>query len=308
MTELDEATRRLVRGARLPPFLYAIGPADARRAFGLIQTPPGELPDLVHRTVELAAPGGPVAIHLLIPREPAPAPRPVILYAHGGGWLIGGWATHHRLAVRMCRDTGAIVVMPEYTRVPEARHPVAVSQVAATLAWIRAGGLPARADLDRVALAGDCAGATMTLSVALRDRAAGHPALRAQVLLNPMGRPAPQDRSARQFATGAGLRLADVRDLHQRYAPDRYADPLAATDLAGLPPTLLITAEADVTRDVAERLGARLRAAGVAVTAARYLGTVHDFAVLDALRWTPAAIAALGQVAEHLRRAFGEPP
>ncbi|MEU8242576.1 alpha/beta hydrolase fold domain-containing protein [Actinoplanes missouriensis] len=305
MTPLDEAARMLVDGSRLPPFHYAIGPDDARRALRLVQAPPAAMPGVEHRVVAVPTAAGDLTTHVLTPSGPPAAPRPIILYAHGGGWLTGGWETHHRLAVRMCRDTGAIVVMPAYTRVPEARHPVATGQLAAALGWIRAG-LPAGADLpadrDRIALVGDCAGATMTLELALREGGAA----RTLVLLYPLGLPAAGDRSAQAFATGAGLRLADVRHLHQRYAPRAgYPDPLAAEDVRGLPPTLLITAEVDPTRDTAERLGARLRAAGVPVTAARYLGTVHDFAVLDALRWTPAAEAALGQVTDHLRDAFG---
>lgn len=306
MTQLDDAARRLVEGARVPPFLYAIGPADARRALDLMQAPPDDPPDIAHHTARVATVHGPVPVHVLTPRGPATEARPVVLYAHGGGWTVGGYATHHRLATTLCRETGAVVVLPEYTRVPEARHPVAVEQLAGTLAWIRGGGLPVAADRRRVALVGDCAGATMALAVALADRHAGADALRTQVLLYPIGRPAPGDRSATEFATGAALRLADVRRLCQEYAPraDPAADPLSATDVAGLPPTLLITAEADVTRDAAERFGVRLRAAGVPVLAVRYLGTVHDFAVLDALRWTPAARAATDQVVAHLRDAL----
>jgi acetyl esterase/lipase len=303
------AGRRLVAGARVPPFLYAIDPADARSALDLMQAPPADPPDLSRRVVEAPTPHGPVRVHVLTPVAAAAQPRPVIVYVHGGGWLIGGYATHHRLAVALCRGAGAVVVVPEYARTPEARYPVAVEQLTGVLGWLRAGGLPVPADTSRTAVVGDCAGATMALSLALTDRPAAEP-LVAQVLLYPLGRPRAGDASAREFATGAALRLADVRRLFRAYAPDDpRADPLTAGDLAELPPTLLVTAEADVTRDHAERFGARLRAAGVPVTAVRYLGTVHDFAVLDALRWTPTARAVVAQINDHLRTAFddGEP-
>ncbi|BCY14175.1 alpha/beta hydrolase fold domain-containing protein [Actinoplanes sp. L3-i22] len=372
MTELDDAARRLAEGAAHPPYLYAMGPGDARLALGLMQAPP-ELPaGLEHRTVEIKS--GPV--HLLIP--PGAVAAPIILYVHGGGWVLGDWSTHHRLAVALSRGTGAVVVMPEYARVPEARYPVAIEQLVAVLAAIRDGSLEVPGDRRRIALAGDCAGATLALSLAIRDRdrspttrdlalatrdrdsaahdpasttrdrdsAAHDPAsttrdpalatrdrgsepadrragrgpsdprsdgdlgpaaaLVAQVLLYPIGRPGADDPSAIEFATGAGLRLADVRRICREYAPrgEAGADPLAATELAGLPATLLITAEADVTRDRAEDFGNRLRAAGVPVVGSRYLGTVHDFAVLDSLRWTPAARAAVTQVTDYLRAAF----
>ncbi|GAA2529376.1 alpha/beta hydrolase [Winogradskya humida] len=313
MTELDEAARRLVVGALHPPYLYAIGPHDARLALDLMQAPPDDPPGVTRHEVTIPTPRGPLRVHVLVPLTAGSGPPPIIMYAHGGGWIVGGYDTHHRLAVALSCETGAIVVVPDYVRVPEARHPGAVEQLTATLAWIRANGLPATGDLTRIALVGDCAGATMALAVALTDRDAvahGHPPLRTQVLLYPLGRPLPDDPSATEFATGAALRLADVQRLWQEYSPraDPAADPLAATDLHGLPPALLITAEADVTRDRAERFGARLRASGVAVTAVRYLGTVHDFAVLDALRWTPAATAVLGQMIDHLSTAFAPAP
>jgi acetyl esterase len=338
VTELDEAARRLVDGARVPPFLYEIGAGDARQALDLMQAPPADPADLTRRVVTVPTPHGPVRVHVLTPVAAAPQPRPMIVYVHGGGWVIGGYETHHRLAVSLCRGTGAVVVVPEYARAPEARFPVAVEQLTAVLAWLRAGSQPRSSesgipgDRSRIALVGDCAGATMALSLALADRGAceppaaldspqpaavdsppplaalgSPPPLAALALLYPLGRPRSDDPSAREFATGAALRLADVRRLFQSYSPtDPRADPLAAGDLADLPPTLLVTAEADVTRDHAERFGARLRKAGVAVTAVRYLGTVHDFAVLDALRWTPTARAVVAQVNDHLRAAFDD--
>ncbi|MFI5937529.1 alpha/beta hydrolase fold domain-containing protein [Actinoplanes sp. NPDC051494] len=305
MTELDAAARRMVTGALYPPFLYAIGPDDARRALALMQVPPAEPAGAGHHVLSVATARGPMRVHVLVPHD-AGTRAPVVLYAHGGGWVIGGYDTHHRLAAALCRETGAIVVVPEYTRVPEARHPAAVEQLTAALGWIRSGALPVGADLSRVAVAGDCAGATMVAAVAMADRDTGAPPLAAMVLLYPLGRPGPRDGSAAEFATGAGLRLEDVRRLWRGYSPsaDPLADPLAARRPAGLPATLLVTAEADVNRDPAERFGARLRAAGVPVTAVRYLGTVHDFAVLDALRWTPAARAVVGQAVDHLSAAF----
>ncbi len=298
MTALDPAARRLAEGSRLAPHLYGIGPDDARLALDLMQAPPAETPGVGHRVVTVPTPYGPMTAHVLTPAGPATG---VVLYAHGGGWMIGGFATHHRLAVTLCRDTGAVVVVPEYARSPEARHPVAVDQLAATLDWVRDGGLAEPVDVGRIVAVGDCAGATMVLAVALAER--GDRRLLAQVLLYPIGRPDPGDASAAEFATGAVLRLTDVRRLCLAYAPraEAAADPLGATEVAALPPTLLVTAEADVTRDRAERLGGRMRAAGVPVTTVRYLGTVHDFAVLDALRWTPAARAVLAQTTTYLR-------
>ncbi|GAA2695422.1 esterase [Actinoplanes palleronii] len=305
VTAMDDATRRLADGALHPPFLYAMGPDDARLALDLMQAPPEVPADLEHRVIEITTGREAMPVHLVIPRGAVSAP--IILYAHGGGWVLGGWSSHHRLATTLSRETGAIVVMPEYDRVPEARYPVAITQLATTLAAIRSGTLPIPGDPHRIALLGDCAGATLALSLALLDRPTP---LVAQVLLYPIARPAPGDRSASDFATGAALRLADVRRLCHEYAPrgEALADPIGTPDPTGLPPTLLITAEADVTRDRSEDFGNRLRTAGVPVTVTRYLGAVHDFAVLDALRWTSPARTAITQITDYLRTAFTTPP
>ena len=306
MIELDEDTRRLVDGSSHPPYLYAIGPDDARLALAEMQAPPSARADVLPRVTSVVTRHGPIRATVLVPAAPD-FPPPVVLYAHGGGWLVGGYETHHRLATAMCQGAGAVVVVPEYARTPEARFPVAVEQLTDVLSWIRAGGLPVAADQGQIAVAGDCAGATMALAIALGDRGAGQP-LAGQILLYPLGRPGDDDPSVAEFATGAALRLDDVRRLYRAYSPhDPRADPLAEVDVRGLPPTLLVTAEADVTRDHAERFGARLRAAGVPITATRYLGVVHDFAVLDAVRWTPSARTVTAQVTAHLRAGFGPP-
>ena len=169
-------------------------------------------------------------------------------------------------------------------------------------------GLGACVDATRVGLLGDCAGATLAAAVALT---AG-PERRADALAMLYPLSAPPALPAAQFASGYLLRLDDVRHLWREYIPrpasrtDIAAAPLTAPAALArlLPPTLVITAEADVSREAAETFAARMRGAGAPVTCARYLGAVHDFAVLDALRRTSPARAAISQAAGFLRDAL----
>jgi acetyl esterase/lipase len=312
---LDQVTASVVAAARRPPYLYQVGVADGRAALAEIQSPAQTPADIDHRTVLVQSGYGPIVTHLVRCTD-APATTSAVLYAHGGGWTMGGYETHARFAQRLARGTGAAVVVPDYALAPEHRYPVAVEQFGALLGWLDSGA-DALLDIDRVVLVGDCAGATILASL-MTQRPDLLPALpiSALVLLYPISEPAAGDQSMTWFAEGYGLRLADVRHLWRQYAPRPATRAQAACDAlnhdpvapASLPPTLVITAEADVTRDRAERFADRLRVAGAPVTAVRYLGTIHDFAVLDLLRDSPSARGATAQALSFLSTALHPDP
>ena len=238
---------------------------------------------------------------------------PVILYMHGGGWVLGNADTHDRLVRELACGAGAAVVFVEYDRSPEARYPVAIEQGYATAQWIVARGRRARArpgahrgrrrlgrrQHDR------------------RDHAHGagarRRALRAPVHVLPGHRRGHGHRLLRAVRGGLlphrqgdGLVLGLLLPGPRAPQPSRYASPLRARDeqLAGLPPALLIVDEADVLRDEGEAYAARLRAAGVAVTTVRYDGITHDFMMLNPLSETHATRAAVAQAIAALRQAL----
>ncbi|MGJ5893649.1 alpha/beta hydrolase [Streptomyces sp. V2] len=309
---LDPLVRRLVDASAGPPYLHRIGPVDGRQALLEMQGHPDDDLDAEFRVAPVG-PSGLVGFWLFRPRR-RPGPHPVVVYLHGGRWMLGDARTHARLTGELADLSGAALVVPEYTRTPEARYPVALEEAYATLTWIAGQADTLGLDGRRLAVAGDCAGATLATALTMTAKRRGGPRIRAQLLYCPMTDPAGDTESARRFASGYVLTRDAVAWYWQEYADDPHdlteptAAPLRATerDLAGLPPALVVSAEADVVRDEGEQYARLLRRAGVPVTAVRYLGTVHDFVSLNFLRDSPPTRAAIGQGARFLASALGQ--
>jgi acetyl esterase len=234
-------------------------------------------------------------------RDRAGAALPVVLYAHGGGWVMGGLDTHDGWCRQLAAESGWAVLAVDYRLAPEHPFPAAVEDLSAALAWLRGPGASAYGlDPGRVAVAGDSAGGHLAAVTARRARDAGAP-LRGQVLLCPVVDPAAEHSALGEY----GLHGDEMRFFWDAYAPpgvDRSQpdlDPLRA-DLAGLPPALVVVAELDVLAAEAERYAAALLRAGVPVVAARYQGMIHNFHRKLAL--FDAAHVATAQVAAALRR------
>ena len=195
---------------------------------------------------------------------------PVILYMHGGGWVLGNADTHDRLVRELAVGTGAAVVFVEYDRSPEAHYPVAIEQGYATAQWIVREGAANRLDPDRMAVAGDSVGGGMTAALALMASERGDVRFVQQSMYYPVTDAAMDTGSYEQFAEGYFLSAKAMAWFWDAYLPDverrsePYASPLRASDeqLAGLPPAFVIVDEADVLRDEGEAYAARLRAAG----------------------------------------------
>jgi acetyl esterase len=239
-------------------------------------------------------------------------PLPVALFIHGGGWVVGGKDTHDRLVREIAHGAEAAVVFLDYSRSPEARYPVAVEEAYAALAWVKSDAHGLGLDPTRVALVGDSAGGNIVAAVTLLARARGGPRADLQVLLCPVTDSSFAQSSYAEFADGYFLTRGGLQWAWDQYAPDpsmrveSTAAPLRAPadDLAGVPPALVITAELDIVRDEGEAYARRLVRAGVRVTATRYLGTIHAFAVLNALAHTLPARAAVAQINQALRDAL----
>ncbi|MER7048611.1 alpha/beta hydrolase [Streptomyces jumonjinensis] len=298
---LDPLVQRLVDASATPPFLHELEPETARQA---LQEAQGDrIDDFDVDATFHAAPVGPtdlVGFWVFRPTGVTGRP-PTMLYVHGGRWMLGDAQTHAWLISELVREAGVAAVVPEYSRTPESRYPVALEECYALLTWTVGQAEALGLDTDRLAVAGDCAGATLATALTLLARARGGPEIRAQLLYYPLTDARCDSPSQRLFATGYQLTRDAVRSYWREYAVDpRQRDeptaaPLRASTaaLAGLPPALVVTAEADVTRDEAEEYADRLRRAGVAATAARFQGTVHDFVSLTALRNSPPTIAAV---------------
>ncbi len=238
-----------------------------------------------------------------------PGPHPVLLYIHGGGWVWNSIDTHDRLMREYAAAAGCAVVGPDYALSPEAVFPQALEECEAVLRWITAEGATWGLDATRIVVGGDSAGANIAagLALSLRDGPAPVP-LRGLLLNYGVFDSRLDTPSYRDFATGYGLTEERMRFYWEAYAP-RLADrlnPLAAplrAELAGLPPCLLHIAELDVLAQENHAMEAKLRAAGVAVEARLFPGTVHGF--LRAVGSVGAAQQAVAEGAAWLRARFG---
>jgi acetyl esterase len=234
------------------------------------------------------------------------------MYFHGGGWVLGDKEAYDRVLREIANGADAAVVFVNFTRSPEARYPVAVEEVYAATEWIAKNGWSLNLDGSRLAVVGDSAGGNLATVTALLAKERGGPAIACQVLLYPTTDSGLDTDSYYQFADGHFLTRKTMEWFWNHYAPDvsvrtePTASPLRASleQMSGLPPALVITAEFDVLRDEGEAYARKLTAAGVRVTAVRYLGTIHAFTVLNVLADTSAARGAIAQVNNELRRVF----
>jgi acetyl esterase len=294
------------------PPLYTLSPGDARALLDNAQAGPIAMP---HAEVERhTIPGGPTGTISIVLVRPSDhnGKLPAVVYTHGGGWVHGNFGTHERLVRDLAVQTGAAYVFVEYPPSPEARFPVAIEQVYATLEWVARHGAELGLDQERIAVAGDSVGGNMTAAVTLLANERRGPRIRFQALLYPVTDASFETVSYREFADGPWLTRKAMQWFWDAYLPEVYqrampiASPLRAmlSELSGVPPALVITDEADVLRDEGEAYGRKLREAGVDVTAVRYEGVFHDFMMLNALSSTNATRAAITQTAHALRSAL----
>ncbi|MFE3171419.1 alpha/beta hydrolase [Amycolatopsis sp. NPDC059090] len=310
---LEPAALAFAEATDQPPYLFQLPPAEGRKAVDGVQDGDVELAPADIET--LTVPGGPngdVEVRIVKPQG-VTGPLPVLVYIHGAGWVFGDFHTHERLVRELAAGTGAAVVFPEYSRSPEVRYPVAIEENYAAVKWVVQNGAEKGLDTTRIAIAGDSVGGNMTAALTLMAKERGDVKFLQQVLFYPVTDASFDTESYTKFAEGYFLSREGMKWFWDQYTTDEAqraeitASPLRATveQLAGLPPALVITGEADVLRDEGEAYAAKLRTAGVPVTAVRYQGVIHDFVMVNALRETHAAEAAITQAITVLRGAFG---
>jgi acetyl esterase/lipase len=308
---LEPAAAAFAQATANPPFLFQLPVAEGRKVVDDVQSGPIDKPEIDEEWVTVqGGPTGSVKARIVRPAG-ATGRLPVIIYIHGAGWVFGNAHTHDRLVRELAVGVGAAVVFPEYDLSPEARYPIAIEQNYTVARWVVTDGAAHGLDASRIAVAGDSVGGNMTAALTLMAKQRGDVPLVQQVLFYPVTDAGFDTGSYLQFATGYFLRRDAMQWFWDQYTTDPAqraeitASPLRATSdqLAGLPPALVITAEADVLRDEGEAYANKLRQAGVPVVATRYQGITHDFVMLNALRETNAAQAAITQATTVLRTA-----
>ena len=294
-------------GARGSKPIYELSYGEAREVLEDAQAGATTLPAEVEETVLPIGPTGEVAVRIYRPMG-TQGPLPVVMYFHGGGWVLGSKHTHDRLLRDLVNGSHAAFVFVNYTPSPEAQFPVPIEQAYAATAYIAQHGKELDLDTSRLAVAGDSVGGNMVAVVTQLAKRRKGPAIRYQVLFYPVTDSSFSQDSYEEFADGPWLTRAAMDWFWDAYAPNQEdrrkitATPLSATlnQLEGLPPALVIVDENDVLRDEGEAYARKLMKAGVDVTAVRFLATHHDFVMLNALADTPAAKAAIQLASDKL--------
>jgi acetyl esterase len=309
---LDEPARELTEAIAKSPPLSGVSLADARRAVEAAQSAPIPMPGIDETWCTLASAFGDFKVRIVRPRG-STGPLPVILYMHGGGWILGSWITHDLLTRRLAAGAHAAVAFVEYSRAPEAKYPAQIEQCYAAARWILRQGADGGFDTTRIAVAGDSAGGNMSTVLALMAKQRGDVRFVHQSLYYPMTDASAEDSgSIRKFKDGPYGSAEGLAWFWSSYLADEesrsdiFVSPLQATlsDLEGLPPALVIVDENDVLRDQGEAYANKLRDAGVLTTSVRFNGTIHDFMRLHALRDSESTRAAISLAVAELRRAF----
>jgi acetyl esterase len=299
------------------PDLGTMPAADARRmvkeageqARALV--PPPDVARVEDRTVPGPAGEIPVRIYWPLVDNP-PAAFPLVVYFHGGGWVICDLDSHDNICRTLSNASGAVVVSVDYRLAPEHTYPAAADDAYAATAWAAKHASELGADATRTAVAGDSAGGNLAAVVALMARDKGTPALQHQLLIYPVTDISPGHHDAhpskKENGTGYFLTTDHMDWFREQYLPDGadgtdpYISPLLAADLSGLPPATVMTAEFDPLRDEGEAYGARLQDAGVAADIRRYDGVFHGFFSMSPL--LPIAETANKDAAAALRQAL----
>jgi acetyl esterase len=308
---LDPQAKALLDQMALAPTWYDV-PLDEARKQRVISAPiMNGAPQPVHHVEDHAipGPGGTIPVRVYTPE--GEGPFPILVYFHGGGWVLSNLDTHDMLCRKLTNRTHCIVVSVDYRLAPEHKFPAAVEDSYAATVWVAEHARELNGDAIRIAVGGDSAGGNLSAVVAQLARDHGGPTLMFQLLIYPATDDyliAVKRKSFIENGEGYFLTNESVRRFLEHYlnSPEEGTDPrfapLQTKDLSGLPPALVITAEYDPLLDEGELYAARLQEAGVPVILKRYDGMIHGFFTMSGL--LDKSKVAIDEASEILRQTF----
>lgn len=291
------------------PFWELPQPKPQEILTGLQSQTPVDMSGVTTTEQMISQDGRNVKLYIMRPEHVSGTPG-VLLFIHGGVWIVGNFQNHQRLLRDLVVGSGQIGVFVEYTPLPAAKFPTQLEESYAALKWVAGHAGEFGGDGSRIGVAGNSVGGNLTAALALMAKDRNGPEISYQVLLIPATDASVDTESYQEYGTGRFLTRAFMKYGWDLFAPEAktrsnpYVSPLRARveELKGLPPALVITAENDPLRDEGEAYARKLKAAGVSVDAVRYNGTIHDFVLLNALRHVPSTEAAIDQINAGLRR------
>jgi acetyl esterase len=309
---LDASAQKLldqIRAAGLPP-METLSVAAARAGYArsrvLLAPDPPEVAAL--RDLEFPSAGHAIPARLYRGREAPGGPAPVVVFFHGGGWVLGNLDSHDSFCRGLANDARCAVLAVDYRLAPEHKFPAAAEDAEAAVAWVAADGAKLGLDPSRIAVAGDSAGGNLAAVAALAARRAGEPKLRLQVLIYPSLDLALGHESHRRAGEGYTLTASAMRWFRDLYlarpedAASWRASPLRQPDLGGVAPAFVVTGGCDPLCDESADYAQRLIAAGVDVTYRFHPGQMHGF--VSAGRVIPEGRAVSAEIASAVRAAF----
>lgn len=308
--QLDPQAKALLQQMaqmNLPPF-NTLPPAQAREQMkGMAAL--CSSPEAVANVENLTIPGPEGKIPVRIYTPGGDSPFPILVFFHGGGFVLCDLDTHDNLCRSLANRVHCVVVSVDYRLAPEHKFPAAVEDAYAATQWVAKNAHRINGDPTRIAVGGDSAGGNLAAVVAIMARDQNGPTLKYQLLMYPATDISSSNTdSYRNYADGYFLTKGDGEWFCEQYLnceEDRLnplASPLLAPDLSGLPPALVITAEFDVLRDGGESYAKRLKKAGVSVKCTRYKGMIHGFMSMDGL--LSQARNGIEEASAALREAF----
>ena len=272
-----------------------------------LQLPPPDVSLADVSDQRIPGPGGEIPVRIYTPQ--GDGPFPVVLYFHGGGFVVGDLDTQDMIARGLAGGAGALVISVDYRLAPEHKFPAAPEDAWAALGWAAAHAAELNGDPAKIAVAGDSAGGVLAIGLALQTVREDGPALCAQVnWYGPAIHPIPETGSAIEYANGPMLRMDDAHYFWELYLSndsqfdDYRASALKAESHSGLPPAFIAAAECDPIRDSVEAYAPALQAAGVEVEMRRYAGMPHGF--VSMLGFLPGAQAAMADACAFLKKRF----
>lgn len=295
------------------PPIYELSPSIARNVLLEVQNIQiNKLPVDIQDIAIPVGPKGKISIRIVRPKNNK-SQLPIVMYFHGGGWILGDYNTHDRLIREIANGAQSAVVFVNFSNSPEAQYPIPIEEAYAATKYFAENGKSLNLDPSRLAVAGDSVGGNMATVVALLAKERNGLKIDYQVLFYPVTDANFETESYKKFATDYWLSKEAMKWFWDAYLPDKNerkqhtVSPLLApiSLLRYLPPTLIITNEYDVLRDEGEAYAHKLIEAGVNTTAVRLLGTIHDCLLLNAITEAPAVRSAIELANCKLREVFG---